>query len=608
MSLKMLLFAKEDSPLHHWTISCISLFGTYTEEPYRFSEAYSPLSLMLCSQDSVDVPRTFKAWSNVAFCSYRNPEKKWLLGIVKEKKGFNFTFFNPSYLSTPTVTFMTPSYDRTSRMTLHSVRTLTQLNLIQDKAFVGGVWKSSASGKTFNVINPSSGTILGAVPDMDESDTKAAIEAAHKAFLTWSKTTGKERSSILRNWFNLLVKNENEIARIVSSESGKAFKEAIGEVAYGNSFIEWFSEEARRIHGEVISSPVKNKEMVLIHQPIGVAALITPWNFPLAMITRKAGAALAAGCTCVVKPAEDTPLTALAIANLAAEAGIPPGVFNVITSDRQHAPSVGKQLCEHPLVAGISFTGSTNVGKLLYKQCSKGLKRLGLELGGNAPFVVFKSANIEQAVQGAIASKFRNAGQTCVSANRFLIQEDIFDEFVNKLEDKMKAIVIGDPFDEKVNIGPLINLTQAKKVKALVDDALAKGAKLRLGGKPALSCGERFFEPTLLVDITSSMDCFSEEIFGPVSTCFKFKSEEEAIAIANNTKSGLAGYFYTNEITQAWRVAKALEVGMVGINEGVISSAEAPFGGIKESGFGREGSHHGIEEFSYVKYLCFGLA
>nr|CAD7568405.1 unnamed protein product [Timema californicum] len=412
--------------------------------------------------------------------------------------------------------------------------------------------------------------------------------------------------------------------------------------------------------GEVISSPVKNKEMVIIHQPIGVAALITPelkpkyfkvfprnnclspssassmpvkhlkdlcfswgwggsfkmleayghpkpvrkvsrrhWNFPLAMITRKAGAALAAGCTCVVKPAEDTPLTALAIANLAAEAGIPPGVFNVITSDRQHASSVGKQLCEHPLVAGISFTGSTNVGKLLYKQCSKGLKRLGLELGGNAPFVVFKSANIEQAVQGAIASKFRNAGQTCVSANRFLIQEDVFDEFVNKLEDKMKAIVIGDPFDEKVNIGPLINLTQAKKVKELVDDALAKGAKLRLGGKPALSCGERFFEPTLLVDITSSMDCFREEIFGPVSTCFKFKSEEEAIAIANNTKSGLAGYFYTNEITQAWRVAKALEVGMVGINEGVISSAEAPFGGIKESGFGREGSHHGIEEFSY---------
>lgn len=479
------------------------------------------------------------------------------------------------------------------------------MSLLRDKAFVNGEWVTSKKGKSFDVINPTDGSIIGQVPDMDVEDTNVAINSAYNAFKPWASTTAKERSNLLRKWFNLLEENKEELARLVSIEAGKPFKESLGEVFYGNSFIEWFSEEARRINGEIAASPAKSKEMLFIRQPIGVAALITPWNFPHAMITRKAGAALAAGCTCVIKPAEDTPLTALALAQLAHDAGIPKGVLNVITASRDNAAPMGKLLCESPLVRGLSFTGSTGVGKILYQQCASGIKRVSLELGGNAPFIVFKSANLDQAVAGAMASKFRNCGQTCVSANRFLIEESVFDQFVDKLKIAMKT-ELKQGIGESCNTGPLINVTQLQRVDNIVQDAVKKGAKVHLGGSPAKDLGERWYQPTLLTDIKPDMLCYREEIFGPVVACIKFKSEEEGLQIANDTPVGLAGYFFSGDISQCWRVGKALEVGMVGINEGMISSTEAAFGGIKESGIGREGSHHGIEEYTDVKYMCFG--
>lgn len=489
------------------------------------------------------------------------------------------------------------------RSTLHILQ--RNMSLVRDKAFVNGEWVTSKKGKKFDVVNPSDGSVIGQVPDMDVEDTNAAIQSAHDAFKPWASTTAKERSNLLRRWFNLLEDNKEELARIVSIEAGKPFKESLGEVFYGNSFIEWFSEEARRITGEIAASPAKSKEMLFIRQPIGVAALITPWNFPHAMITRKAGAALAAGCTCLIKPAEDTPLTALALAQLAHDAGIPKGVLNVITSSRENAAPMGKLLCESPLVRGLSFTGSTGVGKLLYQQCATGIKRVSLELGGNAPFIVFKSADLDKAVAGAMASKFRNCGQTCVSANRFLIDESIFDDFVEKLKKTMmKELKQGK--DENCNTGPLINISQLHRVDNIVQDAVKKGAKVLLGGGPAKDLGERWYQPTLITEVKPDMICYNEEIFGPVVACIKFKSEEEALKIANDTPVGLAGYFYSGDIAQCWRVGKALEVGMVGINEGMISCTEAAFGGVKESGIGREGSHHGIEEYTDVKYLCFG--
>ncbi|KAF4532905.1 hypothetical protein B566_EDAN001509 [Ephemera danica] len=485
--------------------------------------------------------------------------------------------------------------------------TRRHMSLLRNQAFVDGKWVSAASGKMFDVTNPANGQTICQVPDMDASDTEIALKAAHTAFQTWEFTTAKERSILLRKWYNLLVENKDELAKIMTAESGKPIGEAATEVAYGNGFVEWFSEEARRIHGEVISSPFPTKEMLLIRRPIGVAALITPWNFPLAMITRKAGAALAAGCTCVVKPAEDTPLSALALAQLAEEAGIPRGVFNVVTSSRELTPQVGKLLCTSPLVAGISFTGSTNIGKLLYEQCAAGVKRLSLELGGNAPFIVFDSADIDKAVQGAMASKFRNCGQTCVSANRLFVHEKVFDSFVSRLSDAMKKdLILGDGATANVTQGPLINNTQAKKVDSLVQDAIKKGAKVHLGGKAAPDIGERYYEPTLLTNVNDTMQLYHEEIFGPVAVCIKFSTEAEVLTLANSSRSGLAGYFYSNDLAQIWRVAKRLETGMVGINEGIISCPEAAFGGIKESGIGREGSHYGIEEYTYIKYLCFG--
>lgn len=480
------------------------------------------------------------------------------------------------------------------------------LHLLNQNACINGEWVQAKTGKTFNVTNPSNGETIASIPDMDLEDAKLAVESAKEAFKIWKNVTAKERSQILRKWYNLLVENQESIARIMTTESGKPLVESRGELQYGNSFVEWFSEEARRIDGEVIASPTPTKRIVVEKQPIGVVGLITPWNFPHAMITRKAGAALAAGCTCVIKPAEDTPLTCLAAVQLAYEAGFPKGVLNVVTCGRSNAPKIGDFFCTSKDVAGISFTGSTAVGKYLYKQCADGLKRIGLELGGDAPFIVFNSANLKNAVQGAMTAKFRNCGQTCVAANRFLVQEGIFDEFIAEFKKRISAIPMGDGFKENVMIGPLINQPQLHKVSEIVNDAVSKGAEVVLGGKPATALGSLFYEPTLLIGITKDMRVYREEVFGPVAVVIKFKTEQEALDIANDTRTGLAGYFYSENISQIFRVARELEVGMVGINEGLISTAEAPFGGIKESGIGREGSHHGVDDYVYVKYMCFG--
>uniref|UniRef100_A0A1B6JJ46 Aldehyde dehydrogenase domain-containing protein n=1 Tax=Homalodisca liturata TaxID=320908 RepID=A0A1B6JJ46_9HEMI len=479
--------------------------------------------------------------------------------------------------------------------------------LVRSKCYVNGEWVEALSGKTFQVLNPANCEPIHSVPDMVTVDCEIAVAAAETAFKTWS-TTAKDRSILLRKWYNILDEHSKELASIITAETGKPLKEALSEVAYGNSFVDWFSEEARRVNGEVVPSPA-NKQLVFIKQPIGVVSLITPWNFPHAMITRKAAAAIAAGCTCVIKPAEDTPLTALALAHTTQLAGFPKGVFNVVTCTRANAALVGKVMCQSPSVAGISFTGSTEVGKLLYNQCALGVKRISLELGGNAPFIVFQSADVDKAVDCAMAAKFRNCGQACISPNRFFIQKDVFDTFVDKLVRRIQSEVkLGDGFDPNTTAGPLINDAQVEKVSRIVEDAIAKGAKLHCGGQREAVLGERFYQPTLLSNILPSMACTKEEIFGPVVVCIRFSTEEEALQQANDTSRGLAGYFFTNDLSQAWRVAKRLEVGMVGINESLISSAEIAFGGIKESGIGREGSHYGIEEFTYVKSLCFGNA
>lgn len=480
------------------------------------------------------------------------------------------------------------------------------MQLVSQNAYVDGNWVNASSNETFAVTNPADNSVFSKVPNMSVIDVSAAIDKAYEAFHTWQETTAKERSHILRNWYNLMETNSEEIARIMTLESGKPIRESRAEVSYGNSYVEFYSEEARRVNGEIIQSPVKSKHIFIHKQPIGVAALITPWNFPHAMITRKAAAALAAGCTCIVKPAEDTPLTALAIAKLSHEAGIPKGVFNVVTSNRNNSAAIGKLLCTSPKIAGISFTGSTEVGKLLYAQCAQGIKRIGLELGGNAPFIVFASADIDAAVKGAVASKFRNSGQTCVSANRFIIHASIFNEFINKFKHAMQDFIIGYGLNEEVTSGPLINHMQAQKVDDFVKDAVKKGAKIVIGGSKVPELGELYYQPTLLTNITSDMKVYNEEVFGPVAACIEFKTEEEALQIANATSRGLAGYFYSKNISQIFRVAKTLEVGMVGVNEGLISTAEAPFGGLKESGIGREGGSHGIDEYLYVKYMCLG--
>ncbi|HRA93208.1 MAG TPA: NAD-dependent succinate-semialdehyde dehydrogenase [Aestuariivirga sp.] len=475
---------------------------------------------------------------------------------------------------------------------------LKDKSLLKDKCYVDGKWLSAS--KSIDVTNPVNESVIGSVPNMGKAETRQAIEAAEKAQKDWAKKTAKERSAILRKWFTLMMENQEDLAQIMTAEQGKPLAESRGEVGYGASFIEFFAEEARRIYGETIPSPFANGRMVVIKQPVGVVAAITPWNFPNAMIARKAGPALAAGCAFVCKPASETPLSALAMAELAQRAGIPPGVFSVITGS---AREIGAEMTANPVVRALTFTGSTEIGRLLMAQCAPTIKKLGLELGGNAPFIVFDDADLDAAVAGAMISKYRNAGQTCVCANRILVQEGVYDAFAEKLAAAVKNLKVGDGVEAGVTTGPLINKAAVDKVQEHIADALSKGARLLVGGK---SMGGNFFEPTLLRDVTTDMAVAREETFGPVAPLFKFKTEEEAITMANNTEFGLACYFYTRDIGRVWRVGEALDYGMVGINEGIISTAEAPFGGMKQSGIGREGSHHGVEEYLEMKYMLMG--
>ncbi|KAK7076503.1 Succinate-semialdehyde dehydrogenase, mitochondrial [Halocaridina rubra] len=479
-------------------------------------------------------------------------------------------------------------------------------SLLHQEAFIGGKWVTSASGKTFPVTNPANGKVIRHVPDMNEADVQTAIDAAHEAFQTWQRITAKERSILLRKWYTLMDEHKEDLALIITAEAGKPIAESRGEIAYGSSFLEWFAEEAVRIYGEVVQNPPPSKEMIFIRQPIGVVSLITPWNFPNAMITRKAGAALASGCTCIIKPSEDTPLSALAAVDLAEKAGIPPGVVNVVTASRANTAAVGNLLCTSPKIASVAFTGSSAVGKLLYKLCSPGIKKISLEVGGNAPFIIFNAADVKTAVEGLMIAKFRNAGQTCISANRIYVQSGIYDKFLTAFKETVKKrLVIGDGFIEDVNIGPIINERQIKKIDGIVNTSQKLGAEVLLGGKIYRS-GELFYEPTILINVDESMPCFREEIFGPVAAIKKFETEEEILSLANISDQSLAGYIFTQDISQVWRVARRLETGMIGINESLISAAEAAFGGIKESRIGREGSRHGIDEYTNIKYLCIG--
>jgi len=459
------------------------------------------------------------------------------------------------------------------------------------------------SAKTFTVINPADGGHIGDVSDMGAEETLAAIEAAKQALPSWSAKTAKERAGILRTWFNLIMEHQEKLAHLLTLEQGKPLAEARGEIAYGASYIEWFAEEGKRLYGDIIPAHGSDKRILVLKQPIGVVAAITPWNFPNAMITRKVAPALAVGCTVIVKPAEDTPLSALALGLLAEEAGIPAGVLNIVTT--KNAASVAQVLTEHPDVKQLSFTGSTRVGKLLMKQCANTVKKVSLELGGNAPFIVFEDADLDAAVAGAMISKFRNAGQTCVCANRILVQSSVMDEFSAKLKQAVETLTVGDGMMPGITTGPLINNAAVVKVEGLVADALGKGAEAVIGGAPH-ERGGNFYQPTILANITGEMDIAHAEIFGPVAPLFSFDREEEAIAMANDTPYGLAAYFYTRDIGRVWRVSEALEYGIIGINEGIISNEAAPFGGMKESGVGREGSKYGIEDYVEIKYLCMG--
>ncbi|BCR28206.1 NAD-dependent succinate-semialdehyde dehydrogenase [Aeromonas caviae] len=477
------------------------------------------------------------------------------------------------------------------------------LSLIKSLAYVDGRWCESLGGRRFEVLNPATGQVITQVPDMDGEDTHLAIAAAHAAQPAWAALTAKERSSKLYAWFERIMANQEELARIMTCEQGKPLAEAKGEVAYGASFIQWFAEEGKRAYGRTIPGFSADRRLATIKQPVGVVAAITPWNFPIAMITRKAGPALAAGCTIVIKPAAETPLCALALAVLAEQAGIPAGVINIVTSHQ--ASAVGNELCSNPVVRKLSFTGSTRIGKLLMRQCADTMKRLSLELGGNAPFIVFDDADLDAAVAGALASKYRNAGQTCVCANRILVQASVYDAFAEKLAAAVKAFKVGDGMGEGVQIGPLINPAAASKVAELVQQSVAAGARVLVGGD-AHPAGPLFYHPTILTGVTRGNPILDEEIFGPVAPLVRFETEAEAIALANDTPYGLAAYFYGRDIARVWRVAEGLEYGMVGINEGIISTELAPFGGIKESGLGREGAAEGLEEYLETKYLCFG--
>ncbi|NPT45181.1 succinate-semialdehyde dehydrogenase [Paraburkholderia sp. 1N] len=466
--------------------------------------------------------------------------------------------------------------------------------------YIGGEWYESAS--TYPVLNPATGEVIAQVAKGGAVETTQAVAAAERAFPAWRAMTAKERGARVRRWGELMLENRDALAELLTREQGKPLAEARGEVGYAASFLEWFAEEAKRSYGDVIPSPNPNAKIIVTREPVGVVAAITPWNFPLAMITRKAGPALAAGCTMVLKPSEETPLSALALAVLAEKAGIPPGVFNIVSGD---AVAIGGVLTESEVVRKLSFTGSTRVGKLLAKQSADTLKKLSLELGGNAPFIVFDDADIDAAVQGAMASKFRNTGQTCVCVNRFYVQDGIYDTFTQALTQAVRKMRIGNALQGDVEQGPLINQAALKKVEAHVADALQKGAKVLTGGKPH-ALGGTFYEPTVLIDASKSMLIAAEETFGPVAACFHFKTEDEAIAAANDTPFGLSAYFYTRDLARAWRVAEALESGMVGINEGILSTEVAPFGGVKQSGLGREGSKYGLDEYTELKYMMMG--
>lgn len=477
---------------------------------------------------------------------------------------------------------------------------LKDFSLLRQQCYINGKWADADSGETIEVTNPANDEVIATVPKMGADETRLAIEAANRAWPAWRALTAKERATILRKWFDLVIENADDLALLMTSEQGKPLAEAKGEVVYGASFIEWFAEEARRVYGDTIPQHQADKRIVVIKQPVGVVASITPWNFPIAMITRKCAPALAAGCPVVIKPAELTPLSALALAELGERAGIPAGIINVVTGK---SSEIGGEMTSNPTVRKLSFTGSTRVGKLLMEQCAGTVKKISMELGGNAPFIVFDDADLDAAVEGAMISKFRNAGQTCVCANRIFVQDGVYEAFAEKLTAAVKELSVGAGTEAGVNQGPLINIAAVAKVEEHVADATAKGAKVAAGGSRH-ALGGTFFEPTVLTDVTTDMKVTREETFGPLAPLFRFKTEDEVVEMANDTEFGLAAYFYAKDLGRVWRVAEALESGMVGVNTGLISTEVAPFGGVKESGIGREGSKYGMDDFLEVKYIC----
>lgn len=479
---------------------------------------------------------------------------------------------------------------------------LQRKELMRQQAYLGGQWVDADSGKTLEVKNPATGALIGTVPNMGAEETRRAIDAAQKAFQKWRRVPAKERAQILRRWFDLMMQHQEDLARLMTLEQGKPLAEARGEIAYGASYIEWYGEEAKRAYGDVIPGPGADRRIIVTKEPVGVCAAITPWNFPSSMITRKAGAALAAGCSIVVKPAAQTPYSALALAVLAEEAGVPAGVFSVITGS---ASAIGGEMTSNPTVRKLSFTGSTEVGRMLMAQCAPQIKKVSLELGGNAPFIVFDDADLDAAVEGAIASKYRNMGQTCVCANRIYVHDAVYDVFAEKLAAAVKELKVGNGLDDGVLQGPLIDENAVKKVQEHIDDAVSKGGKILAGGK-AHELGGLFFEPTIITEVTAQMRVASEETFGPLAPLFRFRTDEEVIQQANDTIYGLAAYFYSRDIGRIWRVAEELEYGMVGINSGILSNEAAPFGGVKQSGIGREGSYHGLEDYMVMKYMLMG--
>ena len=479
---------------------------------------------------------------------------------------------------------------------------ISDQGLLRTQAYVDGQWIDADSGETLAVIDPATGKTIAQIAKCGTAETHRAISAAERALVSWRQKTAKERAAVLRRWFTLMMAAQEDLAQILTAEQGKPLAESMGEIAYGANYIEWFAEEAKRIYGDTIPHPSNDKRIVVIKQPVGVVACITPWNFPNAMLSRKIAPALAAGCTVVCKPASETPLSAFAIVELAERAGVPAGVINIVAGITQE---IGAEMTSNPIVRKLTFTGSTAVGKMLIEQCAGTVKRMSMELGGNAPFIVFDDADLDEAIKGAMICKFRNAGQTCVCANRFLVQDGIYEDFAARLKEATAGLKIGQGTDEAVTIGPLINEKAANDVIGFVEDAVAKGAKIAIGGGRS-DLGTRFIEPTVLTEVNDDMRVFREEIFGPVAPLFRFKTEEEAIAMANDTEFGLAAYFYSRDIGRIWRVAEALEYGIVGINEGLISNEMAPFGGVKESGQGREGSKYGLDDYLEIKYMCIG--